>query len=142
LIHQPRYNLLDRWIETDLLPVLDEEGIGCIVFSPLAQGLLTDNYLRGIPQGSRASKPHSFLQPHQVTEQKMAIAAGLNAIALSRGQTLAQMALAWVLRRPEICSALIGASRVAQVDDAVRSLTNPTFSADELQRIDALCAGD
>ena len=137
LIHQPSYSLFNRWIEEGLLDVLGEEGIGCIVFSPLAQGLLSDKYLSGIPQGSRASKSHGFLRPAQITDEKLEKVVRLNALARARGQTLAQMALAWVLRHPQMTSALIGASRVAQVDDAVGALRNVAFSAGELQAIEA-----
>jgi len=141
LIHQPRYNLFNRWVEEGLLKVLGEEGIGCIAFSPLAQGLLTDRYLKGIPEDSRAGKPHGFLRPEQVTEDKIAKVRRLNELAQARGQTLAQMSLAWVLRHPEMTSALIGASRVSQIEDAVGTLKNLTFTAQELQTIDQILAG-
>ena len=141
LIHQPRYNLFNRWVEEGLLKVLGEEGIGCIAFSPLAQGLLTDRYLKGIPMDSRAGKPHGFLRPDQVTEDKIAKVRHLNELAQARGQTLAQMSLAWVLRHPEMTSALIGASRVSQIEDAVGTLKNLTFTAQELQAIDQILAG-
>lgn len=111
LIHQPRYSMFDRWIEGGLLNVLGDEGIGCIVFSPLAQGLLTDRYLQGIPADSRAAKPDGFLKPEQVTDDKLEKVRRLQELARARGQTLAQMALAWVLRHSEVTSALIGASR-------------------------------
>jgi L-glyceraldehyde 3-phosphate reductase len=137
LIHQPSYSLFNRWIEDGLIDLLAEEGIGCIAFSPLAQGLLTDKYLGGIPQGSRASKSHGFLRPAHITDEKLAKVARLNDLARARGQTLAQMALAWVLRHPQMTSALIGASRVAQIDDAVGALRNLAFSAAELKAIDA-----
>ncbi|MBL8045377.1 MAG: L-glyceraldehyde 3-phosphate reductase [Anaerolineales bacterium] len=138
LIHQPKYSMFERWVEADLLRVLAEEGIGCIAFSPLAQGLLTDKYLSGVPEGSRASKPHGFLRPAQITDEKLAQVNKLNALAQARGQTLAQMALAWVLRHPEMTSALIGASRVAQIDDAVGALNQLAFSTEELQKIDGI----
>jgi len=141
LIHQPKYSMFDRWIEADLLRVLAEEGIGCIAFSPLAQGLLTDKYLSGVPDGSRASKPHGFLRPAQITDEKLAQVNKLNALAQARGQTLAQMALAWVLRHPGMTSALIGASRVAQIEDAVGALNQLTFSAEELGRIESILNG-
>jgi L-glyceraldehyde 3-phosphate reductase len=141
LIHQPSYSMFNRWIEGGLLQVLGEEGMGCIVFSPLAQGLLTDRYLNGIPADSRAAKPHGFLRPAQITEQKLAKVRRLNEAAQARGQTLAQMALAWVLRHPQVTSALIGASRVSQVEDAVGALKNLTFTPDELQQIEAILAG-
>ncbi|MEN3336014.1 MAG: L-glyceraldehyde 3-phosphate reductase [Blastocatellia bacterium] len=136
LIHQPAYNLFNRWIEDGLLAVLERQGIGCIVFSPLAQGLLSDKYLGGIPAGSRASKPQGFLRPEQITEDKMAKVARLNELAKARGQTLAQMAIAWVLRHPAVTSALIGASRISHIDDAVSALNNPSFSAEEFQMIE------
>jgi L-glyceraldehyde 3-phosphate reductase len=141
LIHQPKYSMFERWIEDGLLSVLDEEGIGCIVFSPLAQGLLTDRYLAGVPADSRAGKPHGFLKREQVTEDKLAKVRRLNEIAQSRGQTLAQMALAWVLRHPQVTSALIGASRIEHIDDACASLANRTFANDELQNMDRILAG-
>jgi L-glyceraldehyde 3-phosphate reductase len=141
LIHQPRYSMFDRWIEGDLLAVLREEGIGCIVFSPLAQGLLTDKYLKGIPADSRASKPHGFLKREQITDDKLAKVRRLQPLAQARGQTLAQMALAWVLRHSEVTSALIGASRREQIDDAVGALKNLNFAAEELQSIENILAG-
>ena len=140
LIHQPKYSMFTRWIEDGLLTVLEEEGIGCIVFSPLEQGLLTDKYLGGIPEGSRAAKPHGFLRPEQVTDERREKARQLNGIARRRNQTLAQMALAWVLRHPGVTTALVGASSVAQVDDAVGTLKNLSFSNDELQSIEAILA--
>lgn len=137
LIHQPYYNMLGRWIEDGLLEILSEEGMGCIAFSPLAQGVLTDKYLGGdIPEGSRASKKHGFLRPEQITPDKLDTARKLNEIAHARGQSLAQMALAWVLRHPGMTSALIGASKVSQVEDAVGALKNLEFSGEELNRID------
>ncbi|MBI2427423.1 MAG: L-glyceraldehyde 3-phosphate reductase [Ignavibacteriales bacterium] len=132
LIHQPRYNMFDRRIEKELLSVVDKEGIGCIPFSPLAQGLLTDKYLKGIPADSRAGKPGGFLRPEHITEEKLSKVRRLNDLALQRGQTLAQMSLAWILRRPEVTSVLVGASRVSQIDDAVKSLMNLSFSNNEL----------
>lgn len=138
LIHQPSYSMFNRWIESDLLKVLGEQGIGCIAFSPLQQGLLTDKYLNGIPDGSRASKPHGFLRPEQITEDKLAKVRRLSEVAAARGQTLAQMALAWVLRHREMTSALIGASRVSQIEDAVAALNNLTFSPEELQAIETI----
>jgi L-glyceraldehyde 3-phosphate reductase len=140
LIHQPRYSMYSRWIEEGLLKVLSEEGIGCIAFSPLAQGLLTDRYLKGIPDDSRAAKPHGFLKREQITEDKLAQIRRLNELAQARGQTLAQIALAWVLRHPGMTSALIGASRVSQIEDAVEALKNLTFTAEELQKIDNILA--
>lgn len=138
LIHQPRYNMYDRWIEKDLLGVWRDEGIGGIAFSPLDQGLLTDRYLTGIPADSRAAKPNTFLRPEDVTEEKISQVKRLNAIAQERGQTLAQMAIAWVLRHPEMTSALVGASRVSQIEDAVGALANLNFSADELGEIERI----
>jgi len=140
LIHQPRYHMFDRWIEPELLGVLHDEGIGCIVFSPLAQGLLTDRYLRDIPEGSRASKAHSFLKPSHITDEKIAKVRQLNTLAQARGQTLAQLALVWVLRHPGMTSALIGASSVKQVEDNVAALNNLTFSPEELAQIEHILA--
>jgi len=141
VIHQPSYNMFNRWIEDGLLDAMREEGMGCIVFSPLAQGLLTDRYLAGVPEDSRAAKPHGFLKPAQITDAKLAQVRRLNELAQSRGQTLAQMALAWVLRHPEVTSALIGASRVAQVEDAVGALDNLTLTDQELQAIEGILTG-
>ncbi len=138
LIHQPNYNMFNRWIEDGLLDVLREKGIGSIVFSPLAQGLLTDRYLKGIPEDSRAAKPHGFLRPNQITEEKISKVRRLNELALQRGQKLVQMSLAWVMRYPEVTSALIGASRVSQIEDAIGTLKNLTFTPDELKKIDSI----
>jgi L-glyceraldehyde 3-phosphate reductase len=135
LIHQPSYSLLNRWIEPELLEVLEDEGIGCIVFSPLAQGLLTDRYLAGVPEGSRASRPGSLSQK-MLTEENLARIRALNEIAKRRGQSLAQMALAWTLRNPVVTSALVGASSVAQLEQNVASLNKLEFSAGELEEID------
>jgi L-glyceraldehyde 3-phosphate reductase len=140
LIHQPRYSMFDRWIENGLLTVLGEEGMGCIVFSPLAQGLLTDKYLKGIPADSRAAKPHGFLKREQVTDDKLGKVRLLQELAQARGQTLAQMALVWVLRHSGVNSALIGASRVAHIDDGVGALQNPGFTGEELQNIERILA--
>jgi len=140
LIHQPAYNMFNRWVETDLLAALNEEGLGCIAFSPLAQGLLTDKYLRGIPEGSRASKPHGFLRPEHITAAKLQRVNLLNNLARARGQTLAQMALAWVLRHPNMTSVLIGASRVEQIDEGVAALAQLNFTAEELQAIETILA--
>jgi L-glyceraldehyde 3-phosphate reductase len=136
LIHQPSYSMLNRWVEKDLLGILVEEGIGCIAFSPLAQGLLTNKYLGGIPEDSRAAKPHGFLKREQVSEETLAKVRKLDAIAKGRGQTLAQMALAWVLRHPGMTSALIGASKIAQIEDAVGALDRLGFAPEELAEID------
>ncbi|HMO60150.1 MAG TPA: L-glyceraldehyde 3-phosphate reductase [Roseiflexaceae bacterium] len=141
LIHQPSYSMFNRWVENGLIDTLREEGIGGIVFSPLAQGVLTSKYLGGVPNDSRAGKPHGFLRPEHITDDKLAKVAQLNDLAQARGQTLAQLALAWVLRHAEVTSALIGASRVAQIDDAVGTLTNLTLSADELAAIETILAG-
>ena len=141
LIHQPRYSMFDRWIEDRLLEALRENGIGCIVFSPLAQGLLTDKYLNGIPADSRAAKPHGFLRPEQITEGRIARVRKLQTVAEARGQKLSQMALAWVLRHSEVTSALIGASRIEHIDDAVGALSTLTFSNEELQIIDEILGG-
>jgi len=141
LIHQPNYSMFDRWIENGLLEVLREEGIGCIVFSPLAQGLLTDKYLKGIPKGSRASKPHGFLKPNQITEEKLTKVRRLNELAKARGQSVAQMALAWVLRHPEVTSAVIGASQVEQIEDGIGALKRLEFGKEELGTIDEILTG-
>ncbi len=139
LIHQPSYSMFNRWIEDGLLTVLDEKGIGAICFSPLAQGLLTSKYLGGdIPEGSRAAKEHSFLRPSHVTDEKLAKVRKLKQIADRRGQTMAQMALAWILRWPTVTSALVGASRVSQIEDNVGVLENLTFSDEELQSIEEI----
>jgi L-glyceraldehyde 3-phosphate reductase len=135
LIHQPSYSMLNRWIEPDLLNVLGEEGIGCIVFSPLAQGALTDRYLAGVPAGSRASRPGS-LSAAMMPEALLTKVRALQQIAARRGQTLAQMALAWTLRDPRITSTLIGASSVAQLEQNVGTLDKLDFTADELSEID------
>lgn len=138
VIHQPAYSMFRRWIEPKLLSVLKTEGIGCIAFSPLAQGLLTDKYLAEIPAGSRASKPHGFLRPEHITDEKVAQVRALNDLARRRGQSLAQMAIAWVLRHPEMTSALVGASSVAQVKDSLKALENLNFTAEELKCIDGI----
>ena len=136
LIHQPSYSLLNRWIETEgLLEALGDLGIGCIVFSPLAQGLLTDRYLDGVPAGSRASRPGS-LSPELLTDETLAKVRSLNEIARARGQTLAQLAIAWALRDSRVTSALVGASSVEQLEANVRSLDAAAFAADELADID------
>jgi L-glyceraldehyde 3-phosphate reductase len=135
LIHQPSYSMLNRWIEQDLLDVLGKEGVGCITFSPLAQGLLTDRYLNGIPAGSRASQAGSFSRD-LLTDQTLGKVRALYQIAQRRGQTLAQMALAWTLRDSRVTSTLVGASSVAQLEQNVGALDKPEFSADELREID------
>lgn len=136
IIHQPSYSMFNRSIENNLLPLLEKEGIGCIAFCPLAQGLLTNRYLDGIPEGSRASKPHGFLSPKHLTEETLAKVRKLNNIAEQRGQSLAQMALMWVLRDTRVTSALIGASKIEQIKENVEALEKPEFSAEELQLID------
>jgi L-glyceraldehyde 3-phosphate reductase len=136
LIHQPSYSMLNRWIEPDLLDVLGEEGVGCIVFSPLAQGMLTDKYLDGIPEGSRASRDGS-LSSDSINEQTVAKVRALNGIAQRRGQSLAQLALAWVLRDERVTSALVGASSVEQLEANVGALDNLDFTEDELEEIDS-----
>jgi L-glyceraldehyde 3-phosphate reductase len=135
LIHQPSYSLLNRWIEEDLLDVLGREGVGCIVFSPLAQGMLTDRYLDGIPEDSRAARGGS-LSREMLSEENLAHIRALNEIAASRGQSLAQLALAWTLRDPRVTSTLIGASSVAQLEDNVGALQRLDFSDEELAAID------
>lgn len=138
LIHQPSYSMFNRWIENGLQTVLDEEGVGSIAFSPLAQGLLTDRYLGGIAADSRAGKANTALRENDVTPAKIEKVRRLSEMAQGRGQTLAQMALAWVLRGGRVTSALIGASRVSQVEDNVAALANLEFSPEELQQIDAI----
>ncbi len=140
LIHQPRYSMLDRWVEPQLLATLAQENIGAVVFSPLAKGLLTDRYFKGVPADSRASRDTRFLRPDHITDEVLAKTKKLNDLALSRGQTLAQMALAWVLRHPVVTSALIGASRVSQVDDCVGATKNLSFTGEELARIETILA--
>jgi L-glyceraldehyde 3-phosphate reductase len=140
LLHQPRYNLLDRWVEPQLLATLEAEGIGCTVFSPLAKGLLTDRYFKGIPADSRAGHDPRFLRPADITDAVLARTRKLNEVAHSRGQTLAQMALAWVLRHKAVTSALIGASRVSQVEDCVGATRRLHFTAEELTRIEQILA--
>lgn len=135
LIHQPKYSMFERWVEGELLDTLEEEGIGCIPFSPLAQGLLTDKYLNGIPEGSRASKSWGFLKPNQV-EPAIGKVRKLNELALKRGQSLAQMALAWILKDRRITSVLIGASSAQQINENVDTLKNLSFSPEELGLIE------
>ncbi len=136
LIHQPKYSMFERWVEDGLLDVIEKEGIGAIAFSPLAQGLLTDKYLKGIPDDSRAAKTHGFLRKDEVTDEKTGKAKKLNDIALKRNQTLAQMAISWLLKDKRITSVLIGASSVAQLDDNLSSLNNLMFEHEELKAID------
>lgn len=142
LIHQPRYNMFDRWIEDGLLDVLEEEGIGCIGFSPLAQGILTNKYIKDIPEGSRADKwPGQLHWGDSVSGERVAKVLKLNEIAKARGQNMAQMAIAWILRHKVMTSALIGASRVSQIEDCVAALDNLEFSDEELTTIDEILAG-
>lgn len=138
LIHQPRYSMFDRWVEDGLLDLLEQEGVGSIAFSPLEQGLLTNKYLGGIPADSRAASSTGFLQESAITPERIAKVKRLNELAQERGQTLAQLALAWVLRGGRITTVLIGASKVAQVDDNVAALDNLAFSQEELDRIEAI----
>lgn len=136
LIHQPKYSMFERWVEGGLLDVLEKEGVGCIPFSPLAQGLLTDKYLKGIPPDSRAAKPTGFLKESQITPEGVEKAKRLNDLAIKRDQTLAQMALAWILKDKRITSVLIGASRPEQLTDSLQSFRNTWFSPEELQAIE------
>ncbi|MGC9348452.1 MAG: L-glyceraldehyde 3-phosphate reductase [Anaerolineae bacterium] len=139
LIHQPSYSMFNRWVEDGLLDVLEQKGVGAICFSPLAQGLLTSKYLGGeIPEDSRAAKSHGFLKPSHVTDEKLAKVRELKEIAETRGQSMAQMAIAWVLRRPVVTSALVGASRPAQIEDSVGAVSNLAFSDEELQAIEEI----
>lgn len=138
LIHQPRYSMMDRWVENGLLDVLGEKGIGSIAFSPLEQGLLTDKYLKGIPADSRAAKDGRYLKAEQIAPEKLAKIEALNQIALQRGQTLAQMAIAWLLKDPRITSVLIGVSKPEQLDDNVAAVKNSNFSASELSAIESI----
>ncbi|MDZ7333870.1 MAG: L-glyceraldehyde 3-phosphate reductase [candidate division KSB1 bacterium] len=138
LIHQPKYSMFERWIEHGLLGVLERRGIGCIAFSPLAQGLLTDRYLDGIPKDSRAAKPTGFLQLEEITEAKLSQIRALNELARRRGQSLAQMAIAWVLRDPRVTSALIGVSRLEQLQQNLAALNNLSFSSEELEQIEKI----
>ena len=135
LIHQPKYSMFERWVENGLLDVLEEDGIGGIAFSPLAQGMLTNKYLKGIPEGSRAAKSHGFLQKEQITEKVIDKVKALNEIAEKRGQSLAQMAIAWLLKDKRITSVLVGASSVNQLDQNINSVANLHFEAMELEAI-------
>jgi len=138
LIHQPKYSMFERWVENGLLDVLEANGVGCIPFSPLAQGLLTDRYIKGIPEGSRASKASGFLKATQITDEKVSKIVRLNEIALRRGQSLAQMALSWLLKDKRITTVLIGASSVAQLDNNLGALENVHYTAEELQEIESI----
>ncbi len=140
LIHQPKYNMLDRWVEPQLLPTLQAEGIGCIPFSPLAQGLLSGRYLDGIPEQSRATSSSPFLQREQITDALLGKLRKLNAHAKERGQTLAQLALSWLLKDSRVTSALVGASRLSQLEDSLGATKNTHFSSDEVEKLDAILA--
>ncbi|EIZ9235627.1 L-glyceraldehyde 3-phosphate reductase [Cronobacter sakazakii] len=140
IIHQPKYSMFERWVEDGLLDLLQEKGVGSIAFSPLAGGQLTDRYLNGIPADSRAASGSRFLNPDQITPEKLDKVRKLNDLALQRGQKLSQMALAWVLRDEKVTSVLIGASKTSQIDDAVGMLANRGFSAEEQQAIEAILA--
>jgi L-glyceraldehyde 3-phosphate reductase len=138
VIHQPSYNMFDRWIEKGLQQVLQEEGIGSIAFVPLAQGQLTNRYLKGIPKDSRAAGPSVFLNEKDITEEKLSKITDLNKLAEERGQSLAQMALSWVLRGGKVTSALIGASKVSQIEENVAALNNLSFTEEEFKKIEEL----
>ena len=138
VIHQPKYSMLDRWVESELLDVLEKEGIGCIAFSPLAQGLLTNRYIDGIPADSRAAKPHGFLTKGDITPQIIEQVKNLNRIAESRGQSLAQMAIAWLLKDKRVTSVLVGASSSEQLLDNLKSLDKQDFSSDDLYEIEKI----
>jgi len=141
LIHQPKYSMFERWVEDGLLDVLEEYGVGCIPFSPLAQGLLTDRYLKGIPEDSRAAKSWGFLKSNEITEEKLQTIFDLNEIAKQRNQSLAQMALSWLLKDKRITTVLIGASSVQQLDNNIDALNNLNYSAGELNAIEAILRG-
>lgn len=138
LIHQARYSLLDRWAEPDLLPLLKQEGVGMIAFSPLAQGLLTDKYLDGIPENSRAARPTGHLKREQVTAEKIEKVRKLNRLAVERGQTLAEMSLAWLLKDDRVTSVLVGASSVSQLENNLKAIRNISFTEEELKTIDSI----
>lgn len=141
LIHQAKYSMFNRWVEDGLLDVLGDEGVGCIAFSPLAQGMLTDRYLEGIPADSRAAKPHGFLKRSEVGEGELRKIRALNSIASGRGQSLAQLALAWVLRDSRVTSALIGVSRAEQLADNLGTMNRLTLSPDETEAVERILAG-
>ena len=138
LIHQPKYSMFERWVEDGLLDVLEENGVGCIPFSPLAQGLLTDRYLKGIPEGSRASKAHGFLKERDITPERLEQVRTLNDIAAKRNQSLSQMALAWLLKDKRITTVLIGVSSVEQLNNNLECLRNTSFAPEELQQIEQI----
>ncbi len=141
LIHQPKYSMYERWIEDGLIDLLGDEGVGCIPFSPLAQGLLTNKYLHGIPEDSRAAKAHGALQQEQISPETIVQLQGLNTLAQERGQSLAQMALSWILKDQRITSVLVGASKPAQLADSLKCLDKLDFSTSELQQIEDILAG-
>jgi L-glyceraldehyde 3-phosphate reductase len=138
IIHQSKYSMFERWVENGLLDVLENKGTGLIAFSPLAQGMLTDKYLKGIPEGSRASKEHGFLKPQHITDDKLLKISKLNELAIKRGQTLAQMAIAWLLKDNRVTSVLVGISSTSQLEDCVKSLKKLDFSKEELNAIEAI----
>jgi L-glyceraldehyde 3-phosphate reductase len=138
LIHQPKYSMFERWVEGGLLDVLEAEGVGCIPFSPLAQGMLTNKYLHGIPEDSRAAKASGFLQTSQITPERLEEIRQLNELAKQRGQSLAQMALSWILKDPRVTSVLIGASKPEQLADSLKCLDNIVFSKEELEKIETI----
>jgi L-glyceraldehyde 3-phosphate reductase len=138
LIHQPKYSMLERWVEGGLMDLLEQEGVGCIPFSPLAQGLLTNKYLKNIPEDSRAAKSTGHLQESQITEQALTQVRALNELALQRNQTLAQMALSWLLKDKRVTSVLVGASKAEQLADSLKCMENLDFSAEELARIEEI----
>ena len=138
LIHQPKYSMFERWVEGGLLDILEEYGVGCIPFSPLAQGLLTDRYLKGIPEDSRAAKAHGFLKTNEVTDEKLKKITALNDIAKRRNQSLSQMALSWLLKDKRITSVLIGVSSVEQLNNNLETLNNLDYSATELKEIETI----
>lgn len=142
VIHQPKYNMFNRWIEPELLNLLEDKGIGCISFSPLAQGMLTDKYINGIPENSRAANEHGFLQPDEITKSSVNKIRKLNQIALNRNQTLAQLALVWNLRNSAMTSVLIGARSVEQIEENVRCIANLNFTEEELKAIDEIILED
>jgi L-glyceraldehyde 3-phosphate reductase len=138
LIHQPKYSMLDRWVEDGLLDVLEEEGVGCIAFSPLSQGLLTNRYLKGIPTDSRVAKPHGFLSKEQLSESMIEKIKSLNQITNDRNQSLAQMAIAWLLKDKRVTSVLVGASSSEQLENNLETLNNLSFTTEELQNIERI----
>lgn len=138
LVHQPAYSMFNRWVEDGLMDVLEKHGVGSVVFSPLFQGLLTDKYLKGIPEGSRAAKSHGFLQASQITEDKIEKVKALNEIARERGQKMSQLALSWVLRDKRVTSVIIGSSKVSQIEDAAAVVGQPELSSEELAKIEAI----